>query len=378
MDIEEEVETEEIYLYVDFNQKIRDDVFHNKVFFRLANIESENPLIQLNDHLFKGEYDDCIGTNLFFEDVDEPEQRCIFEGESSIRLKHTISQFKVLSMKPVGIPSKLKDIPKPDYDIKINNEYDYDTLLKKLADNALVLEDDLQIVPKGTIENSSPNLECSSESDDIVQNIDDAEVERQDAEMKEVCENNEQKQSESDGHEAPNEEKDNSGQPQEVETVDILTYKYEKLKRLARRPNRRKVESELVAVCDPKYQKAYEYNSIKSQIVKPSDYFPVISQTYNKATLEGAVDIDRSILYGIIKPSTEYYRILTEEEKAALLSMQNIPNLSMPARYWVLKSQLEYLENLKLTCSDEDLKNRMNMADQLKKQLVFIEDFAEY
>ncbi|KAL3277346.1 hypothetical protein HHI36_012697 [Cryptolaemus montrouzieri] len=345
MDVDKETETsiDEVFLFVDFGKRVRDDIFFNKVFFRIANLETENPLVQVNDLLFKGEYEDCVGSNLFFEDVEEPQPRRIFKPETSIHLKHKVTQFKVLSLKSVKIPVKLKDIPQPEYDVEINKDYTVETLMKKLALGSLNIEEDISIVPKDTV---IPVKEIVTIPDDPKQIHSVKNVPMEES-------TNEQLQPHEELPMPSLVEREDSPEPEE--SVDILEYKYEKLRKLAKRPTRRKIEPEHVLQCDAKYQKSYEYNCIKSQIIKPSDYFPIISKEYNADNLVGAVDIDRSVLRGIIQPSPDYNRILSEDEKSELLSIQNLDNLSMLARYWVLKSQLEYLEYSVLSLSEEEL-----------------------
>lgn len=52
------------YIYLDFNGKLSSDVFQNEVFFRIANLHKKNPLVQVNDTLFKGSNIDLL-SNFF-------------------------------------------------------------------------------------------------------------------------------------------------------------------------------------------------------------------------------------------------------------------------------------------------------------------------
>lgn len=49
-------EEESCYVYLDFNEKLASNIFANKMFFRIANLHKPNPLVQINDLLFKGAY----------------------------------------------------------------------------------------------------------------------------------------------------------------------------------------------------------------------------------------------------------------------------------------------------------------------------------
>jgi hypothetical protein len=42
------------YIYLDFNEKLTSNIFANKMFLRVANLHKPNPLVQVNDLLFKG------------------------------------------------------------------------------------------------------------------------------------------------------------------------------------------------------------------------------------------------------------------------------------------------------------------------------------
>lgn len=44
------------YIYLDFNEKLAPNIFTKRIFLRVANLHKPNPLIQLNDLLFKGEF----------------------------------------------------------------------------------------------------------------------------------------------------------------------------------------------------------------------------------------------------------------------------------------------------------------------------------
>lgn len=57
MEIEQdsEVDIKEILVYMEFDKKIKDNLFGQKIFFRMAKLDGV-PLIQLNNHIFKGTY----------------------------------------------------------------------------------------------------------------------------------------------------------------------------------------------------------------------------------------------------------------------------------------------------------------------------------
>lgn len=54
------------YIYLDFNGKLSSDTFQNEVFLRIANLHKQNPLVQVNDTLFKGSTYSCRQFLFFF------------------------------------------------------------------------------------------------------------------------------------------------------------------------------------------------------------------------------------------------------------------------------------------------------------------------
>lgn len=50
------------YLLLDFNGKLTTDIFKEKVFIKVINLEKKNPLVQINDLTFKGNKIKCTKT----------------------------------------------------------------------------------------------------------------------------------------------------------------------------------------------------------------------------------------------------------------------------------------------------------------------------
>lgn len=47
---------QEYYLYLDFGEEVNNDVFGEPVHLRIENLLKENPLVQLNERVFKGKH----------------------------------------------------------------------------------------------------------------------------------------------------------------------------------------------------------------------------------------------------------------------------------------------------------------------------------
>lgn len=95
--------------------------------------------------------------------------------------------------------------------------------------------------------------------------------------------------------------------------------------------------------------------------MQPSDAFRTENFIeINENNLAKCIDVNRCILYGILKPSIKSPRILTPKEKIAVLTLDNFDNLSISTRHYVicnvvekLNKQLENMSNEKLQKVDE-------------------------
>lgn len=70
------------------------------------------------------------------------------------------------------------------------------------------------------------------------------------------------------------------------------------------------------------------------------------------------IDINRCILYGLLKPSKASPRVLTLAERTAVLNLQNFDNLSLAARYYVINRLIVNMENQLAAMSEEQLKQK--------------------
>lgn len=220
-----------------------------------------------------------------------------FEKQTPIRLKCTTAQTKIISLKQIKVVPKKANIPDHFEPIKIDLKQSYEEILEKLENGSLSFED--------LLEKSKEEINNEPSTSSSEQPIEETPVQ--------VV--------------APTEEP-------ELET------KYKKLKQLALRPVKRVPSPELVAACDSKYNEKYEYHNLERQVLQPSDFFRQTIAQVDENTLNDAVDVDRSKLYGIIPSNTVQ---LTDKDKELLLSMENFDNLSLAARYYVLKMQIEKL-----------------------------------
>lgn len=95
------------------------------------------------------------------------------------------------------------------------------------------------------------------------------------------------------------------------------------------------------------------------QILQQSHAFRTETITeLNEKTLVKCIDINRCILYGLLKPSNESPRVLTPTERTAVLNIQNFDNLSLAARYYVINSLIKKMEKQLEYMSDEQLQQK--------------------
>lgn len=234
--INPENEEDDFYLYLDFGGDVNNDVFENPTHLRIANLHKENPLVQLNDRVFKGTFENAMGTNLFFEINENQIHSDIYGRKASIHLNYFGLQSKVLNLEPVKIKPRKPEINQEHLKIKYNLNWDYDTLLKKWDDGTLELNDmikDMQILPS------------KEKAVEIIE--EDAE------DRSEVC-----KQVQVNIKKKTNKEIEQS--------VRELEENYARLKLLAKRPVHRKIIEQGVEKCDDKYKKAYEFHNIEKQV----------------------------------------------------------------------------------------------------------------
>ncbi|RZC39125.1 TFIIIC sub6 domain containing protein [Asbolus verrucosus] len=313
------------YVYLEFNEKLTPSIFANKMFLRVANLHKPNPLVQINDLVFKGSYDECAGTNLFFEEIEDPPLSTnIFEKDTPIRLKPVVSQTKIIKLKQMKLPKKVSTNKQCKESVILNLNQDYNSVLEKLEQGILNIEDVSSKEVEQPVDEHYEDMNFE-QSDDMP-----PEPEKEIESLLGVVKNK--------------------------TAASLLEAKYEKLKRLVRRPVKRMKSPELIAECDSEYKDAYEYHNLERQVCQSSDAFRSVSSPIIEKSFVGGVDIDRCVLHGLIPPSVDLNRVLTKEEQNKVFTIDNLENLSIPARYLVLKECVSRTEELIESTSTEELK----------------------
>ncbi|XP_055695438.1 general transcription factor 3C polypeptide 6 [Lutzomyia longipalpis] len=118
---------DEVYLYVDFNQiALQDELSNPNLTFKIVGIESENPVVQINNKFFKGEYEDTVGTHLFFEeDTDHKEQDPLYSRNPKKMYKYMNKTNKVLTMKRIFLESRDDENRVQEEEVPVENSSKY-------------------------------------------------------------------------------------------------------------------------------------------------------------------------------------------------------------------------------------------------------------
>ncbi|XP_030752015.1 uncharacterized protein LOC115879363 isoform X2 [Sitophilus oryzae] len=227
-----EANKKEIFVYLDFDGKLPTEFLKSKMFIRIADLQTKNPLVQVNDMVFKGTYEHSIGTNMFFtksqtDIADKP-----FQPVSGCSLELLNLQTKVLNCKQMRVLSENREMPQKNNKIQYNFNWDYKELLKKFEDGTLDLKDMISKDEYSEDEKQESEIENEEIEDTVVDKL------------------NEEHTSE-----------ELAIKPDEIET-NRLRHAYENLMMLARKPLQRKQIVENVE-CIEGYSKSFNFKNIE-------------------------------------------------------------------------------------------------------------------
>lgn len=274
---------------------------------------------------FLGSYDECVGTNLFFEEIENPPMRTnIFEKDTPIRLKPYLNQTKIIKLKQVKLPRKASTSKQYKESVVLNLNQEYNTILEKLEQGVLNIEDLAYREPEPHLDEHfndliyEPHEDTSTEPEKEIETLLDILEDRS--------------------------------------RTTLLEAKYERLKRLVRRPVKRMKAPDLVEDPAPEYRSSFEYHNLERQVCQSSDAFRTVSGPIVEKSFVGGVYIDRCVLQGLIPASNDLNRVLSKEEQRKVFTIDNFENLSLPARYLVLKRCVSQIEELIEGSSADELK----------------------
>ncbi|XP_059610979.1 general transcription factor 3C polypeptide 6 [Phlebotomus argentipes] len=176
-DTEDADDCEEVYLYLDFNSiPLTDELNEPNLTLKIVGIESENPVVQINNKFFQGEYEDTVGTHLFFEeDPDHHEQQDpLYSRNPRTMFKYVNKSNKALMMRRIFLESRESENTSSDA-IPVENSAKYqvtmtyqDTLCQLLKPGQIppnVLSDCLDAKIKSTQEETEEHQDLESLED---------------------------------------------------------------------------------------------------------------------------------------------------------------------------------------------------------------------
>uniref|UniRef100_A0A1Q3FA57 Proteinral transcription factor 3c polypeptide 6 n=1 Tax=Culex tarsalis TaxID=7177 RepID=A0A1Q3FA57_CULTA len=198
-DVPEDYIEEEILVFADFEKYLAtEELTDPNVRIKVIGIETESPIVQINNDLYKGSYDFALGTNVFLEEDLEgkaaidplyssnPEKLYKFAGQSSKVLK---MKRIFVTPKPNETASDVKVKPEPTDELEESNEKDDSTakdkeryIVRQNYEEALNLH-----LPEGVYPPRHIDLEHNCEA--IVQrtlttlNMEESDMEEDDAQL---------------------------------------------------------------------------------------------------------------------------------------------------------------------------------------------------
>lgn len=131
---EESEYEEDILIYMDFEEYSKTSIGNSDKIFKLIGLETEKPVLQLGNNIYEGEYIATCGTNVLFEEDEEPKPtiRPVAKNEPNIYYKYSCMTEKTLHMKRIFVREKEPAEQRPEAPpCKIPDSYE--TALQELV-----------------------------------------------------------------------------------------------------------------------------------------------------------------------------------------------------------------------------------------------------
>lgn len=334
-------EEQDVYVLLDFQAKDMSKLLKQQsVYFRMLNLSEAKPIVELGDDVFEGVYEDVVGTNVFFEEIETPCQHDLFEGETPISLKYFLKQSKTLKLNHIGTKPKVVLNPCPIEPVGIYVKDDYRVLLDKLKNEELNINDYLTDV-----------LHLSNDETDSEDNNSYKEQAASSVEPVKVI------KAQQDSTQNPPTKSEWFPNDENAKKDNPTYNKYLKLLKLVEEP--RKPEKSEYNEYDDLHTSPmnfYDWKNAMIRIVEQQE----INLDVNKHNLNHFVNIEDSIKQGIIIGPHTVERVYTPDEKRKLLSFKNFINLSPLMKLIVLndcvnfeKAEIDNMSNTEMHVEDE-------------------------
>lgn len=279
---------------------------------------------------FSGKYEECLGTNIYYEEVDQniEKEMNAFKQEAPISLSYFNKSNKVLKLQPCKLPDTLHIPDSENVDLKFRE--DYQTVMRKMKEGSLNIEDLIEN------DNESKNMEV---------------VEPVKANLPEV-KTNLSKNSTSiiDISACEKDAKDiHAHQSIAIKVKEGLQH----VKELIKTPMRSKKIAEETEEITNIERINYSYSVLK-QLYLQNMHYQDLPMNITDTKLHLYVDIERSIDKGVVNKSN--FQRLTDDEKNKLISLDNIENLAPPLQLALLINQLKEEKKVIGSMSPEELR----------------------
>lgn len=335
----------EIYLHLDFNGKLDPSTFTRKdLCFKIVNLHKKNPLVLIDNYIFEGKscisaehnskakyfyagkYEDCLGTNIYFEEVQanaDKQEDNPFNFQAPVSLNYLVKSNKILSLQLCKLPDILHVSEGENVNLRFN--HDYKTVLKKMKERCLNIEDIIE---------PTESIDFNNELQALKSVIQNPETQETKAQMQIVVQ-------------------ESSLEKQDIpeKSLDDL----QALKKIIKEPMRTKQEFDVVETGTYPRTESYNYTFLK-QLYLQSINYKDISLNIDESKLHLYVDIENSMKNGVINKSN--FQKMTDDEKNRLISLENIENLSVPLQYTLLVNQLKEEKAVLQRMSSEELQQR--------------------
>ncbi|KAF5273467.1 hypothetical protein FQA39_LY07484 [Lamprigera yunnana] len=367
--MQEDNEKQETYVLLNFQGKDMTKLLkQTSIYFRMLNLNEPKPIIEVGDDIFEGVYEDAVGTNIFFEEVEIPRPRTnLFEGdETPITLEYFLKQSKILRLTQIGTKPKVVINQSPINTVHVDITDDYRILLEKYVNDTLNIEN--YVVNKACLNDDSVDDTLSPHSDE------------EEVEEKAILQPELSKVDTLTKQQTQIPKWYSSAVDCDMPRENSIYLKYLKLQEIAKQPVKHVTEQEINQ--DDQFEQPLHSVPNNNFIIWKNMMMRVVEQQtinldVNKYKIEDFVDIENSVKLGIIESSDVLSRTYTKYEKQKLFSFKNFINLSPLMKLVVLQDCLQFekaeIENM----NDEQANIKCEDGCTPKERVILLNDFKE-
>lgn len=336
---------------------------------------------------------------IFLEETEDLKEENICVPKSPISLEYKTKCSKCLKLNWLQIPDDVIQIPDEEL-VDLDLDQDYRTVLNKLKEGILNVEDIVK-KPKSKEEKQSSIKENvvkitdkeKSKNKGIKENkevSENVEMNNRETEIKEFsseCLKENGKAIEGQSKVEPNSKKKyikeaiTKDTKSSTPTLEFQSKKsnFDSLLKLAKAPVKKLQSTDKILKASPNHlidpEKTKDINILK-QLYLQNLALKDIETNINLNQIDKHVNLENSIKEGILKRSN-LKAPLSEEEKNALISIENIHNLSLPLQLAVLVTQLKVEKENLSSLKEEELREQDKYGRTAKDRYRILKSFAK-